>query len=138
MQAQKEARRLGRNYVGAEHIFLGLLSSGGIAQAALKDRGVTLKNAREQAEKFGGRGNGLLAVEIPFTPRAKKLLEFAHAEAKASGHEHVDTEHLLLGTLREAAESDHSGITSKTLEALNVDANALRSKVIKLMEKAQK
>src|SRR5271166_6504587 len=98
MLAQDESRRLGHNYVGTEQILLGLIGEGmGLASKALKRLGISLKDARSQVEKVISRGTGFVAVEIPFTPRAKRVLEFALEESKRLGHNYIGTEHLLLG-----------------------------------------
>ena len=97
MLAQEEARRLGHNFVGTEQILLGLIGEGtGIAAKVLKSMGVNLKDARVEVEKIIGRGSGFVAVEIPFTPRAKKVLELSLEEARQLGHNYIGTEHLLL------------------------------------------
>ena len=102
MLAQEEARRLGHNFVGTEQILLGLIGEGtGIAAKTLKGMGVNLKEARTEVEKIIGRGSGFVAVEIPFTPRAKRVLELSWDEARQLGHNYIGTEHLLLGLVRE-------------------------------------
>ena len=129
MLAQEEARRLGHNFVGTEQVLLGLINEGtGVAAKTLKSMGVTIKDAREQVEKIIGRGSGFVAVEIPFTPRAKKVLELSWDEARQLGHNYIGTEHLLLGLIREG-----EGIGTKVLENLGVDLNKCRSNVIKLL-----
>ena len=129
MLAQEEARRLGHNFVGTEQVLLGLIGEGtGVAAKTLKSMGVTIKDAREQVEKIIGRGSGFVAVEIPFTPRAKKVLELSWDEARQLGHNYIGTEHLLLGLIREG-----EGIGTKVLENLGVDLNKCRSNVIKLL-----
>ncbi|KAM0905428.1 hypothetical protein ACQ4PT_017399 [Festuca glaucescens] len=102
MLAQEEARRLGHNFVGTEQILLGLIGEGtGIAAKVLKSMGINLKDARMEVEKIIGRGSGFVAVEIPFTPRAKRVLELSLEEARQLGHNYIGSEHLLLGLLRE-------------------------------------
>ncbi len=129
MLAQEEARRLGHNFVGTEQVLLGLIGEGtGVAAKTLKSMGITIKDAREQVEKIIGRGSGFVAVEIPFTPRAKKVLELSWDEARQLGHNYIGTEHLLLGLIREG-----EGIGTKVLENLGVDLNKCRSNVIKLL-----
>ena len=129
MLAQEEARRLGHNFVGTEQVLLGLIGEGtGVNTKTLKSMGVTIKDAREQVEKIIGRGSGFVAVEIPFTPRAKKVLELSWDEARQLGHNYIGTEHLLLGLIREG-----EGIGTKVLENLGVDLNKCRSNVIKLL-----
>ncbi|KAK6912913.1 Clp, repeat (R) domain [Dillenia turbinata] len=102
MLAQEEARRLGHNFVGTEQILLGLIGEGtGIAAKVLKSMGINVKDARVEVEKIIGRGSGFIAVEIPFTPRAKRVLELSLEEARQLGHNYIGSEHLLLGLLRE-------------------------------------
>lgn len=129
MLAQEEARRLGHNFVGTEQVLLGLIGEGsGVAAKTLKSMGVNIKDARVQVEKIIGRGSGFVAVEIPFTPRAKKVLELSWDEARQLGHNYIGTEHLLLGLIREG-----EGVAAKVLENLGVDLNKCRSNVIKLL-----
>ncbi len=117
MLAQEEARRLGHNFVDTEQILIGLIEQDtGIAAKTLKTMGVTLKDARVEVEKIIGRGSDVVAVEIPFTPRAKKVLELSWDEAKQLGHNYIGTEHLLLGLIREGidTEQDNSQPTYPT------------------------
>ena len=129
MLAQEEARRLGHNFVGTEQVLLGLIGEGsGVAAKTLKSMGVNITDARAQVEKIIDRGSGFVAVEIPFTPRAKKVLELSWDEARQLGHNYIGTEHLLLGLIREG-----EGVAAKVLENLGVDLNKCRSNVIKLL-----
>ncbi len=129
MLAQEEARRLGHNFVGTEQVLLGLIGEGtGIAAKTLKSMGVTLKDARVEVEKIIGRGSGFVAVEIPFTPRAKRVLELSWDEARQLGHNYIGTEHLLLGLIREG-----EGVAARVLENLGVDLNKIRSNVVKML-----
>ena len=129
MLAQEEARRLGHNFVGTEQILLGLIGEGtGVAAKTLKAMGVNLKEARIEVEKIIGRGSGFVAVEIPFTPRAKRVLELSWDEARQLGHNYIGTEHLLLGLIREG-----EGVAARVLENLGVDLNKIRSNVIKML-----
>ena len=129
MLAQEEARRLGHNFVGTEQVLLGLIGEGtGVAAKTLKAMGVTLKDARVEVEKIIGRGSGFVAVEIPFTPRAKRVLELSWDEARQLGHNYIGTEHLLLGLIREG-----EGVAARVLENLGVDLNKVRSNVIKML-----
>ena len=129
MLAQEEARRLGHNFVGTEQILLGLIGEGtGIAAKTLKSMGVNLKDARVEVEKIIGRGSGFVAVEIPFTPRAKRVLELSWDEARQLGHNYIGTEHLLLGLIREG-----EGVAARVLENLGVDLNKVRSNVVKML-----
>ena len=129
MLAQEESRRLGHNFVGTEQLLLGLIAEGtGIAAKTLKSMGVNIKDARDEVEKIIGRGCGFVAVEIPFTPRAKKVLELSWDEARQLGHNYIGTEHLLLGLIREG-----EGVAAKVLENLGVELNKCRSNVIKML-----
>lgn len=129
MLAQEEARRLGHNFVGTEQVLLGLIGEGtGIAAKTLKSMGVNLKDARVEVEKIIGRGSGFVAVEIPFTPRAKRVLELSWDEARQLGHNYIGTEHLLLGLIREG-----EGVAARVLENLGVDSNKIRSNVVKML-----
>jgi ATP-dependent Clp protease ATP-binding subunit ClpC len=129
MLAQEEARRLGHNFVGTEQILLGLIGEGtGVAAKTLKSMGVNLKDARVEVEKIIGRGSGFVAVEIPFTPRAKRVLELSWDEARQLGHNYIGTEHLLLGLIREG-----EGVAARVLENLGVDLNKVRSSVVKML-----
>lgn len=129
MLAQEEARRLGHNFVGTEQILLGLIGEGtGVAAKTLKSMGVNLKEARTEVEKIIGRGSGFVAVEIPFTPRAKRVLELSWDEARQLGHNYIGTEHLLLGLIREG-----EGVAARVLENLGVDLNKVRANVIKML-----
>jgi ATP-dependent Clp protease ATP-binding subunit ClpC len=124
---QEEARRLGHNYVGTEQILLGLIGEGtGIGPKVLKSMGVNLKDARVEVEKIIGRGSGFVAVEIPFTPRAKRVLELSLEEARQLGHNYIGTEHLLLGLIREG-----EGVAARVLENLSVDLSKVRSQIIR-------
>ena len=129
MLAQEEARRLGHNFVGTEQVLLGLIGEGtGVAAKTLKSMGVNLKDARAEVEKIIGRGSGFVAVEIPFTPRAKRVLELSWDEARQLGHNYIGTEHLLLGLIREG-----EGVAARVLENLGVDLNKVRSNVVKML-----
>eukprot|EP00803_Ostreobium_quekettii_P005856 evm.model.scf_2902.1 EVM.evm.TU.scf_2902.1 scf_2902:2100-9657(+) len=133
MLAQEEARRLGHNFVGTEQILLGLIGeSTGIAAKVLKGLGVNLKDARVEVEKIIGRGSGFVAVEIPFTPRAKRVLELALDEARQLGHNYIGTEHILLGLLREG-----EGVAARVLETLGADQQKIRSQVIRMVGESQ-
>ncbi len=129
MLAQEEARRLGHNFVGTEQILLGLIGEGtGVAAKVLKSMGVSLKDARVEVEKIIGRGSGFVAVEIPFTPRAKRVLELSLEEARQLGHNYIGTEHLLLGLIREG-----EGVAARVLENLGVDLSKVRTQVIRML-----
>ena len=129
MLAQEEARRLGHNFVGTEQILLGLVGEGtGVGPKVLKEVGVSLKDARIEVEKIIGRGSGFVAVEIPFTPRAKRVLELSLEEARQLGHNYIGTEHLLLGLIREG-----EGVAARVLENLGVDLSKIRSQIIRAL-----
>ena len=129
MLAQEEARRLGHNFVGTEQILLGLIGEGtGIAAKVLKSMGINLKDARVEVEKIIGRGSGFVAVEIPFTPRAKRVLELSLEEARQLGHNYIGSEHLLLGLLREG-----EGVAARVLENLGADPGNIRTQVIRMV-----
>jgi ATP-dependent Clp protease ATP-binding subunit ClpC len=129
MLSQEEARRLGHNFVGTEQVLLGLIGEGtGIGPTVLKEMDVSLKDARIEVEKIIGRGSGFVAVEIPFTPRAKRVLELALDEARQLGHNYIGTEHLLLGLIREG-----DGVAARVLENLGLDLSRVRSAVIRAL-----
>jgi len=129
MLAQEEARRLGHNFVVTEQILLGLIGEGtGVAAKVLKSLGVNLKDSRIEVEKIIGRGSGFVAVEIPFTPRAKRVLELSLEEARQLGHNYIGTEHLLLGLIREG-----EGVAARVLENLNIDLSKVRTQVIRML-----
>jgi len=129
MLAQEEARRLGHNFVGTEQILLGLIGEGtGIAAKVLKSMGINLKDARVEVEKIIGRGSGFVAVEIPFTPRAKRVLELSLEEARQLGHNYIGSEHLLLGLLREG-----EGVAARVLENLGADPGNIRTQAIRMI-----
>ncbi|KXZ48535.1 hypothetical protein GPECTOR_27g706 [Gonium pectorale] len=133
MLAQEEARRLGHNFVGTEQLLLGLIGeSTGIAAKVLKSMGVNLKDARVEVEKIIGRGSGFVAVEIPFTPRAKRVLEMSLEEARQLGHNYIGTEHILLGLLREG-----EGVAARVLETLGADPAKIRTQVIRMVGESQ-
>jgi ATP-dependent Clp protease ATP-binding subunit ClpC len=126
MLAQEESRRLGHNFVGTEQILLGLIGEGaGVATKVLKSMGVNLKDARMEVERIIGRGSGFVAVEIPFTPRAKRVLEMAIEEARDLGHSYIGTEHILLALLEE-----EDGVATRVLENLGVDLSKVRSEIL--------
>jgi len=133
MLSQEEARRMGHNFVGTEQLLLGVIGQRhGIGARALKKMKVTLKKARKEIELYIGRGTGFVASEIPFTPRAKRVLEMAVHEGKDLGQNFVGTEHILLALI---AESD--GVAMRTLEKLQVDNQKLRNLVLSYIEETQ-
>ncbi len=127
--AQEEARELNHNYIGTEHILLGLLrEKQGVAGQALQARGVTLEDARLRVAAIVSRGTDAPSGHIPFTPRAKKVLELSLREAMALGHEYIGTEHILLGLIREG-----EGVASHVLTDLGAGGEQVREKVIELL-----
>ena len=133
MLSQEEARRMGHNFVGTEQLLLGVIGQRhGIGARALKKLKVTLKKARKEIELYIGRGTGFVASEIPFTPRAKRVLEMAVHEGKDLGQNFVGTEHILLALI---AESD--GVAMRTLDKLDVDIHYLRNLVLGYIEETQ-
>ena len=126
MLAQEESRRLGHNFVGTEQILLGLMGEGsGVAFKVLKSFGVTIKDARLEVERLIGRGSGFVAVEIPFTPRAKKILEMAMQQGRDFGHSYINTEHLLLAIIE-----DKNGVGNRVLLNLGVNLTNLKKEVL--------
>jgi ATP-dependent Clp protease ATP-binding subunit ClpC len=133
MLSQEEARRMGHNFVGTEQLLLGVIGQRhGIGARALKKMKVTLKKARKEIELYIGRGTGFVASEIPFTPRAKRVLEMAVHEGKDLGQNFVGTEHILLALI---AESD--GVAMRTLDKVNVDLPKLRNLILTYIEETQ-
>ncbi len=131
--AQEEARMLNHNYVGTEHILLGLIHEGaGVAATALESLGVSLEAVRRQVEEIIGRGQQAPSGHIPFTPRAKKVLELALREAQQLGHNYIGTEHILLGLIREG-----DGVAAQVLVKLGADLNRVRQQVIALLHGRQ-
>ena len=128
--AREEARRLDHDYLGTEHILLGLIREGeGIGAAALQNLAIDLAQVRAEVEKAVGRGGGTLFLgQIPFTPRAKKVLELAVTEARNLGHNYIGTEHLLLGLIREA-----EGVAAQILTSLGADLGKVREEVSNLL-----
>ena len=125
--AQQEARRLKHNFVGTEQILLGLIAQeNGIAAKVLKSEKINLDEARIEVEKIIGRGSSLIEIQIPFTPRVKRVFALSLEQAHQLGTNHVDTEHLLLGLLLEG-----SGVGVKVINILGIDSNHLRQQVIK-------
>ena len=129
--AREEVKRLGHDYLGTEHILLGLIREGeGVGAVALQNLGIDLTQVRTEVEKAVGRGGGVLFLgQIPFTPRAKKVLELAVAEAKEMGHNYVGTEHILLGLIREG-----EGVAAQILTNLGADLQRVREEVHNLLD----
>jgi ATP-dependent Clp protease ATP-binding subunit ClpC len=127
--AQEEARMLNHNYIGTEHILLGLIHEGeGVASKALESLGVSLEAVRSQVEEIIGRGQAEPTGHIPFTPRAKKVLELSLREALQLGHNYIGTEHILLGVIREG-----EGVAAQALMKLGADLDRTRQAVIQLL-----
>ncbi len=127
--AQEEARMLNHNYIGTEHILLGLIHEGeGVAAKALESMGISLEAVRNQVTEIIGRGQTAPAGHIPFTPRAKKVLELSLREALQLGHNYIGTEHILLGLIREG-----EGVAAQVLQKLGADLNRVRQQVIQLL-----
>jgi hypothetical protein len=131
--AQEEARMLNHNYIGTEHILLGLIHEGeGVAARALESLGISLEAVRQQVEEIIGQGQETLSGHIPFTPRAKKVLELSLREALQLGHNYIGTEHILLGLIREG-----EGVAAQVLVKLGADFDRVRQQVIQLVHGRQ-
>ncbi len=130
--AQEEARMLDHNYIGTEHLLLGLIHEGrGVAARALESLGVSLEDVRRNVEEMIGRGQQALSGHIPFTPRAKKVLELSLRESQQLGHDYIGTEHILLGLIREG-----EGVAAQVLVKLGADLNRVRQQVLELRRRA--
>src|SRR5262245_8070344 len=124
--AQEEARMLNHNYIGTEHILLGLIHEGeGVAAKALESMDISLEAVRAQIEDIIGQGQAAPTGHIPFTPRAKKVLELSLREALQLGHNYIGTEHILLGLIREG-----EGVAAQVLQKLGADLNTARNRVV--------
>ena len=133
MLSQEEARRMGHNFVGTEQLLLGVVGQRqGLGAKALRSLGITLKKARREVENYIGRGTGFVVSEIPFTPRAKRVLEMAVQEGKDIGQNYVGTEHILLALI-----SEEDGVAIRTIEKLDVDVILLRNKTLNLIKENQ-
>ena len=127
--AQEEAKMLNHNYIGTEHILLGLIHEGeGVAAKALESLDISLPAVREQVQEIIGQGQQRPTGHIPFTPRAKKVLELSLREALQLGHNYIGTEHILLGLIREG-----EGVAAQVLVKLGADLNRVRQQVIQLL-----
>jgi ATP-dependent Clp protease ATP-binding subunit ClpA len=127
--AQDEARELRHNYIGTEHLLLGLLrEEEGVASQALGNLGVTLERTRAQVGRIVGPGDERVTGQIAFTPRAKKVLELALREAQSLGHNYIGTEHVLLGVVRE-----NDGVAARILFDFGADAETVRNEIIRLL-----
>jgi ATP-dependent Clp protease ATP-binding subunit ClpC len=131
--AQEEARMLNHNYIGTEHILLGLTREGeGVAAKALESLGISLDVVRQQVEEIIGQGQQAPSGHIPFTPRVKKVLELTQQAALQLGHNYIGTEHILLGLIREG-----DGVAAQVLLILGADLNRVRQQVIQLLHGRQ-
>src|SRR5450756_2586169 len=127
--AQEEAQRFNHNYIGTEHLLLGLVREGeGVAAKVLANMGVELNKVRSAVEFIIGRGDRVVMGEIGLTPRAKKVIELAVDEARRLGHHYIGTEHLLLGLVREG-----EGLAAGVLESLGANLEKVRSEAIKVL-----
>jgi ATP-dependent Clp protease ATP-binding subunit ClpA len=127
--AQEEARMLNHNYIGTEHLLLGLIHEGeGVAARALESIGISLEAVRQNVEEMIGRGQHALTGHIPFTPRAKKVLELSLRESQQLGHDYIGTEHILLGLIREG-----EGVAAQVLVKLGADLNRVRQQVLQIL-----
>jgi ATP-dependent Clp protease ATP-binding subunit ClpC len=127
--AQEEARLLNHNYIGTEHLLLGLIHEGeGVAATALESLGISLEAVRAQVEEIIGQGQSAPTGHIPFTPRAKKVLELSLREAKQLGHNYIGTEHILLGLIREG-----EGVAAQVLVKLGAGLDRVRQQVIHVL-----
>src|SRR5690554_5071308 len=127
--AQEEAKMLNHNYIGTEHILLGLIHEGeGVAAKALESLSISLDAVRQQVQEIIGEGQQAPSGHIPFTPRAKKVLELSLREALQLGHNYIGTEHILLGLIREG-----EGVAAQVLNKLGADLNHVRQQVIQLL-----
>ena len=127
--AQEEARLLDHDYIGTEHILLGLIHEGdGVAAKALEQLGISLEAVRTQVEEMIGHGDSMASDHIPFTPRAKKVLELSLREALELGHNYIGTEHILLGLIREG-----EGVAAQVLVKLGPDLSVVRQQVIQIL-----
>jgi ATP-dependent Clp protease ATP-binding subunit ClpC len=131
VRAQEEARMLDHDYVGTEHILLGLIhdSIGGLAARVLESLGIGLEAVRQRVEEAIGRGEQAPPGHIPFTPRAKKVLDLSLRESRALGHNYIGTEHILLGLIRQG-----DGVAAQVLSELGADLDGAREQVIRLLD----
>jgi ATP-dependent Clp protease ATP-binding subunit ClpC len=133
VQAQEEARSLSHNFIGTEHILLGLIREGeGVGAKALESLGISLDTVRQQVEEIIGRGQHAQSGHIPLKPEAKKVLEQSLSESRALGHDYIGTEHILLGLIRQG-----EGVAGQVLVKLGADLDRGRQQVIKLLDEYQ-
>jgi ATP-dependent Clp protease ATP-binding subunit ClpC len=134
VQAQEEARTLGHNYLGSEHILLGLIDEGGgLAAKVLESLEISPETVRQRVEEGIGRGEQATSGHIPFTPQSKKVLELALTESRALGHSYIGTEHILLGLIRQ-----NDGVAGQVLTGLGADLDGAREQVIRILDEYQR
>jgi ATP-dependent Clp protease ATP-binding subunit ClpC len=134
VEAQREARALGHDYLGTEHLLLGLISEGsGVGAKALETLGIGGEELRERVEAIIGRGPGSQPSHIPFTPRAKQALRLSLEQALRLGHHYIGTEHLLLGLIEEK-----DGVAAQALAAAGADGQRVRAEVVRLLDGYQR
>ena len=132
--AQEEARALDHNYIGTEHILLGLVHEGeGVAAKALESLGIGLETVRQRTEETIGHGQHASTGHIPFTPQAKKVLEYSLVESRQLGHHYIGTEHILLGLIRQG-----DGVAAQVLTGLGADLDRVRQQVVQLLAEYQR
>ncbi|HWC10321.1 MAG TPA: Clp protease N-terminal domain-containing protein [Acidimicrobiales bacterium] len=130
--AQEEARLLDHNYIGTEHLLLALVHEGeGVAARALEQLGISLEAVRTQVEEIIGTGGSSPSGQVPFTPRAKKVLELSLREARQLGHSYIGTEHILLGLVREG-----EGVAAMVLVKMGAELGRVRAQVMEVLEQA--
>jgi ATP-dependent Clp protease ATP-binding subunit ClpC len=130
VRAQDEARMLDHNYVGPEHVLLGLIHEGsGLAAKVLESLGISGETVRQRVEEIIGRGKQAPSGRIPFTPQSKKLLELALQESRALGHSYIGTEHILLGLIRQG-----EGVAAQVLSELGADLDGARAQVTRILD----
>jgi ATP-dependent Clp protease ATP-binding subunit ClpC len=132
--AQEEARALDHNYIGTEHILLGLVrESGGVAVKALESLGISLETVRQRVEEIIGRGQHTPSGHIPFTPRAKKVMELSLRESRQLGHNYIGTEHILLGLI-----SEGEGVAAQVLTSLGAEHDRVKEQATQLLAEYQR
>lgn len=128
VQAQEEARALDHNYIGTEHLLLGLIHGDGVGPKVLESMGINRDSVRQRVEEIIGRGEHASSGHIPFTPEAKHVLELSLAEARVLGHGYIGTEHILLGLI------SGEGVAAQVLLEQGADLNAAREQVIRMLD----
>jgi ATP-dependent Clp protease ATP-binding subunit ClpC len=129
VRAQEEARTLDHDYIGPEHLLLGLIHGDGVAPKALESQGIGLDTVRQRVEEAIGRGQQAPSGHIPFTPRAKEALRLSLQEANDLGHHYIGTEHMLLGLIREG-----EGVAAQVLTGLGADLDGTRARVVQILD----